>query len=407
MLNEPFLCEYCLADNELRMEVQERGNAIETCEICHRKGGRALPASDSRIKRTFRALIRLNFSEWDYNDHIGADTSLEMLVFHSKAIFNLDESASLDEFEQAYLTMEEKGWYPASEDNITLGGGYWDGGVLEGLRDRRDAIVENIVSDALKRNWFEMEPNAQALIQSLRNDLSDVLPAGTEYFRARVGVQSRLKRTSDHWPQVVPDFRYLPHAGKNIDKPPVALATEGRFNRARVSILYLASDTQTAIAELRPHPGHLISTAKFRLKRDLRVANFAKHDIRNFLSDSRLEDLRKILSIADVLNVPVQPEHRSLYAITQLFSDAVRVVGFEGLLFNSSVGAGTNLSCFASDAFEIVERGEGVQEVVSLEYRLAEVRALPHDYDEDEFVKDEDSPLATLLHGMARRSSKK
>lgn len=133
------------------------------------------------------------------------------------------------------------------------------------------------------------------------------------------------------------------------------------------------------------------------------VANFANHDIRNFLSDSRLEDLRKILSIADVLNVPVQPEHRSLYAITQLFSDALRVEGFEGLTFKSSVGAGTNLTCFSSDAFEMVEGSEGVQEVVSLQYRMTEMPVLPHDYEQNEFVKDEDSPLATLLHGMARQ----
>jgi hypothetical protein len=404
MLDEPFLCEYCVSDNELRLELQQRGSIVEACPICHCKGGRALPAMDTRVKRTFRALIRLNFSEWDYNGHIGGNESLEMLLFESKAIFNLEESASLDQFEQAYLTMEEKNWYPASEEDISLGGGYWDGCILDGLRDRRDEAVENVVSDALKRNWFEMEPSARALIHSLRKDLSDVIPAGTEYFRGRVGVQARLKHKRSN-PQDGQDFRYLPHSGKNIDRPPVAIATEGRFNRTRVSILYLASDAQTSIAELRPHPGHLVSTAKFQLKRDLRVANFAKHDIRNFLSDSRLEDLRRILSIADVLNVPVQPEHRALYAITQLFSDAVRAEGFDGLMFSSSVGPGTNLSCFAGDAFEIVEGGEGVQEVVSLKYRLANMPSLPKNYDQEAFFIDEDSPLATLLHGMAREGS--
>ncbi|NMG72370.1 RES family NAD+ phosphorylase [Parazoarcus communis] len=403
MLNEPFLCEYCVADNELRLELQERGSAIEECPICHHKGGRALPASDIRVKRTFRALIRLNFSEWDYNDHIGGE-SLEMLVFASRAIFNLDESASLDEFEQAYLTMEDKDWYPAAEEDISLGGGYWDGGILDGLRDRRDVAVENVVSDALKRNWFEIESSAKALIQSLRHDLSDVIPAGAEYVRARVGVQARLKR-KHAYPQDRHRFWYLPHTRKDIYNPPVALATEGRFNRPRVSILYLASDVQTAVAELRPHPGHLVSTARFRLRRNLQVANFAKHDIRNFLSDSRLEDLRRILSIADVLNVPVQPELHSLYAITQLFADAIRAEGFEGLTFRSSVGAGKNISCFVSDAFEMIEESEGVQEVVSLEYRLAKMPAMPQGYDQEAFVRDEDSPLATLLHGMARRGS--
>ena len=406
MLDEPLLCEHCVADNELRMELQARGSTIDECPICHHKGGKALSAADTRIKRTFRALIRLNFSEWDYNDHIGGDASLEMLVFRSKAIFNLDGKASLDEFEQTFLTMEGKDWYPAAEEDISLGGGYWDGGVLNGLRFRRDSTVERVVSDATRRNWFEIEPDASALIQSLRDDLSDVIPEGTEYFRGRVGVQSRLKRKQTS-PGVDHEFWYLPHTGKDIDRPPLTMATEGRFNRARVSILYLASDEPTAVAELRPHPGHLISTAKFLLKRDLRVANFARHDIRNFLSDSRLEDLRKILSIADVLNVPVQPEHRDLFAITQLFADSVRAEGFEGLTFRSSVGVGTNLTCFASDAFEMVAGSEAVQEVLSLQYRLAEMPALPQSYDHEAFAKDEDSPLATLLHGMARQGSTK
>jgi hypothetical protein len=110
-----------------------------------------------------------------------------------------------------------------------------------------------------------------------------------------------------------------------------------------------------------------------------------------------------ILSIADVLNLPVQPEHRSLYAVTQLFSDALRAEGFEGLTFRSSVGAGTNLTCFSSDAFEMVEGSESVQEVVSLQYRMAGIPMLPNNYNREEFVKDEDGPLATLLHGMARQ----
>lgn len=402
MSNEPFLCEFCVADNELRLELQERGVAVDKCPTCHSSNGRSLPVSDVRVRRIARALIRLNFSEWDYNGHIGGD-SLQSLVFNCKAIFNFDESSSELDFEEVFLTLEDD-WYPTSDDDISLGGGYWDGGILDGLRDRRDLTVEGVVKDALERNWFETEPAARALVRALTADISQVIMAGTEYYRGRVGVQARLKKAHGY-PQEGQSFRYLPYTEKSIDRPPLPLATEGRFNRARVSILYLASDTLTAVAELRPHPGHLVSTAKFRLKRDLKVANFSDHDIRNFLSDSRLEDLRTILSIADVLNVPVQPEHRSLYAVTQLFSDALRAEGFEGITFRSSVGVGTNLTCFASDVFEIVPGSETVQEVLSLQYRVSEVPMLPHDYDQEAFVKDEDSPLGTLLHGMARQGS--
>ncbi len=402
MPDEPFLCEFCVADNELRLELQERGVLVDKCHICHNNGGRSLPATDTRVRRTFRALVRLNFSEWDYNTHIGGE-SLQSVLFASKAIFNLGGTCSELHFEEMFLLLEEAiGWYPASEEEITLGGGYWNGGILDGVRDRRDLEVEDVVKDALERNWFETEPAARKLVRGLRADISQVVTAGTEFFRGRVGVHARLGKKHSY-PQDGRVFRYLPYTGKYIDRPPLTLATEGRFNRARVSILYLASDMQTAVAELRPHPGHLVSTARFRLRRDLNVANFANHDIRNFLSDSRLEDLRSILSIGDVLNVPVQPEHRSLYAVTQLFSDALRAEGFEGLTFRSSVGTGTNLTCFSSDAFEIVEGSEGVQEVVSLRYLLSEMPVLPLDYDQEKFVKDEYSSLATLLHGMARQ----
>jgi hypothetical protein len=401
VLIDPILCEHCLADNELKFEIQQRGTVVGRCPICHHEGGRAISASDPHIKRIFRALIRLNFSEWDYNGHLGGN-SLETVVMRSPAIFNLRQDAALDAFEDAYLEMEGQEWYPATDEEISLGGGYWDGCVLEGVRDRRDPQVEQVVRAALEQNWFETESAARELIERFRDDLTAIVPAGTDFFRGRIGVKSRLSAKRDF----VADgrtFRYLPFSGKDIDRPPLKLATEGRFNRARVSLLYLASDVQTAVAELRPHPGHLVSTAMFRLKRDLMIANFAKQDIRNFLSDPRLEDLRSILSIADVLNVPVQPEHRVLYAATQLFADVLRGAGFEGLTFNSTVGTGSNLTSFAGDAFELVAGSERVQDVVALDYRIEPSQTIEADYDESKWQEEEDSPLATLLHGMARR----
>lgn len=401
---EPFLCEHCLTNNELRTEVEGRGVPVETCPTCHRAGGRALPADDPMAQRIFRALVRLHFSEWHYNEHIGGD-SLEMLVFSSKSIFNLDENASLIDFEQSFLALTDKDWYPETDEGIALGGGYWNGSILDGLRTRRDHAVEDLVSKALVRNWFEVEPAVRSLLGPLRADLSMALKVGAEFTRARIGVHSRVKRA--HFsPQAGEQFSYLPHTDKDIGRPPLSVAAEGRFNRTRVSILYLASDVATAVAELRPHPGHLVSTATFRLKRDLCVANFANQDIRNFLSDQRLEDLRRILSIQDVLCVPVQPEHRTLYGVTQLFADALRAEGFDGLVFKSSVGNGENITCFDGNAFELVAGSEAVVEVAALQYRLVEMPVVLHDYSRQDFTETTDSPMSILLHGMARQDSR-
>lgn len=397
MIEETYICQNCVSDNALRVELGERGAPIAVCPICKHSGGLALPTSDERIKQIFRALVRLNFSEWEYNIHIGGD-SLESLILESKAIFNLSPDASIDDFEQAFLAMEEE-WYPSKDDGISLGGGYWDGGILYGLRAQRDLQVNDVVAACFELNYFDVIPKAKALVDSLREYITSTMPVGTEYIRGRIGSKaSFIKEPMMSYEG--PIRHYLPYTGSEIDRPPLTKATEGRMNRPRVSVLYLATDVKTAVSELRPHPGHLVSTAKFRSKREILVANFTSPDIRHFLDDERLEVLRTILSFSDVLNMPVQPEQKELYAVTQLFSDAIRESGFEAVTFKSSLGPGTNLTCFASDAFELVPDSESVYGVGSLNYEIAERRQMPKSFKSDEFKEIKEGPLSSLMHGL-------
>ena len=401
MSDDFLICEHCVADNELRAELAERGTPVAECLICKHKGGKALLTSDRRIRQIFRALVRLNFSEWDYNGHVGGE-ELESLVLKSKTIFNLGPEASISDFENAFLVLEDD-WYPESEEDIELGGGYWDGCVLDGLRDRRDARVEEVLRRSFRENYFEVQAQVGKLIDSIRPDITSTLRGGIEMVRGRVGVKARLKKRESWWPDRVPQFSYLPFTAEGIDRPPVTRATEGRLNRPRVSVMYLASDIPTAVAELRPHPGHLISTARFLLKSDVSVANFASQDIRNFLSDDRLEVLRRILSIADVINLPVQPDQQALYIITQLFADSVREADFDAVSFKSSLGPGYNLACFRSDVFEMVPGSEHVHEVVTLHYEFKDVQTAAQNYDKKLLEEDSDDPLSTLIHGMSKR----
>jgi len=319
------------------------------------------------VKRIFRALIRLNYSEWDYNHHLGGD-SLQSLVFGCNNIFNFDESASEVDFEEAFLLLEDI-WYPEDSNLISLGGGYWDGGVLAGLRDRLDSSAIEILRRSFRSNYFELEGDVLGLIAPIREDITREIPIGTQYSRARLGVKDRLK-ISGAYGDWNANYYYLPFSQVEIGRPPVVKVTEGRLNRPRVSILYLASDPLTAVAELRPHPGHLVSTAKFATLRSLQIADLSRHDIRNFLSDERLEDLRRILSLSAVINLPIQPEQGELYLITQLFSDCFRKAGYEGLAFRSSLGPGINLACFVPEALAQVPDSETVLEVSTLQYQL-------------------------------------
>lgn len=397
---ESKICEFCLAKNELRDEIQSRGSVIEECEICHNHGGKALPAEDPMVRRVFRALVRLNYSEWDYNEHLGGE-SLQTLIAKDPYIFNLGSDASLLSFEEAFLILEDS-WYPKDPEEIELGGGYWDGCILNGLRDRMDDPVNEVLRKGLEDNYFELRPVVTKLLESIRGDIAKDIPIGNQFFRSRIGVKARMRKKDFFAHFLGKEKHYVPFSGQEIDRPPLSKATEGRFNRSGVSILYLATDIETAVAELRPHPGHLVSTAQFVSTRTIHVADFSTHDIRNFLSDHRLEDLRRILSFGSVLNLPVQPEFRTLYILTHLFSDCIRDAGYEGIYFRSSVGSGCNLACFATNALEQVPDSEVVQEVRSLHYELCLRNTLPSAYDRENFETDGDDILSTLFDGLAR-----
>ncbi|MFJ7982236.1 RES domain-containing protein [Lysinibacillus xylanilyticus] len=56
-----------------------------------------------------------------------------------------------------------------------------------------------------------------------------------------------------------------------ISSPPPPLAQPARLSRAGISYVYLASNKNTSIAEIRPHPGHIISVGKFRMNKKMNL----------------------------------------------------------------------------------------------------------------------------------------
>ncbi len=135
--------------------------------------------------------------------------------------------------------------------------------------------------------------------------------------------------------------------GAAIGAPPPAKATPGRLNRDGVSFLYLATDEVTAVAEVRPHPGHRVSIGTFRSLRDIRIADFGAIDIADFSSsDARLDIFHFGLTISREISLPITPEDRHKYTVTQLLADIIRRQGYEGIRFPSSVAAGSNVCIF-------------------------------------------------------------
>src|SRR5262249_45497280 len=132
-----------------------------------------------------------------------------------------------------------------------------------------------------------MEAEAQEFLKKLEPHLNTITPSESLFWRARIGYEARLF----HSPKPL-DFilAYQPYSNSKIGAPPPPLASTGRINRQGVSYLYLASDADTAAAEIRPHPGHVVSLGAFRASAGLKTADFGNLNIDLFSSsDERLK----------------------------------------------------------------------------------------------------------------------
>src|SRR3569833_2142349 len=98
-----------------------------------------------------------------------------------------------------------------------------------------------------------------------------VIPAGSRYWRAQLGTATALRKYEDpDQTFVVDDDEPFP-AGRM--KPLRNAAHEGRVNPRGIPCLYLATDKETAMSEVRPWLGAKLSVAAFRIERELRVGN--------------------------------------------------------------------------------------------------------------------------------------
>lgn len=161
----------------------------------------------------------------------------------------------------------------------------------------------------------------------------------------------------------------------HIDKmlaPPVELAKAGRANPQGISYLYVAMDQTTAIAEVRPWKGAKITIAEIKLKKKLDVVGLFSESLSPFSYDSPLEALEmdKLLTyFSKELSTPVDPNKSEIeYLPTQFITELIKSKGYDGILFDSAVGPGTNIVIFDEKNVEVSETTTVVVNDIKYEY---------------------------------------
>jgi hypothetical protein len=296
-----------------------------------------------------------------------------------------DEDAYLDFTAEVFDT-----GYEDYDKGTSLFAGYDDDGqlpLLRSLKIDRAFRLEQLEKKLGTTNHFLLESEVDALLKPHKPALAATLKEGTTMFRARIGVEKKAMPMSgwgDEW-------HYKPYTKGTLGAPPPSLAGSGRLNRPGVSFLYLATDEETAICEVRPHPGHNISVGAFESRREIKVADFTRVSISDFYrSDKLLDDFLLLKNIDDSLGLPVVPEDRAKYSLTQLISDSLRRLGFDAVAYRSSVGSGTNLAVFDASAFQYMKGSAKCVEVSRLQYSYSPVPKMGR---KDDYLYDGDGNM--------------
>ena len=227
----------------------------------------------------------------------------------------------------------------------------------EELKKVKDNANEEMEKPKLETNraeklWYELEhqllyeyrywPQSEVFdaIKILCATLNRNIEAGTIYYRARIwkeriSTEYRISKEND-------PFKGYDSENSFVNKNPTTI-DNGRLNPNFVSYLYMALNKYTALAEVRPPIESLVSIADIQVDEELLIVDLT--EVATF-GDRVTDFFHKISqTISSVFSrLAANP---SDYIITQCISEYIRRLGYDGVMFNSSLHpSGINITVF-------------------------------------------------------------
>ncbi len=297
------ICNYCLSPDQPLLYPRELREQFELLTGIYVRDSQGI------------GLIELLKSDWGMFSHERMD------IAHAKELLS-------DVLDDGELVRQR---YRASESAVS-------DNALQRWDDLRQELIH-------KNRYFpETEINLSRLKRLFDYLLLPAEEVATNWFRARIQTG-----TSTFTPI-------------EMKSPPKHLASHGRANPAGIPYLYLASTPITAVSEIRPHTGEDASVASVRIPDGLKVIDLRhpKRSVSPFMLSDESEismlrsDIEFLEKLGEELTRPVLPRSAAFdYVPSQYLCEYVKVCGFDGVMYRSSVGDGVNLALFDPDVAEI------------------------------------------------------
>ncbi len=184
------------------------------------------------------------------------------------------------------------------------------------------------------------------------------IPKGSFFWRARLGCEDEVI-TDAGGDITVSHIEERPYGREQL-KPISNWQSEGRANPRGIPNLYLATDRDTALAEVRPWIGATISVAQLQIQRDLTVIDCSKHHSKDSLFTIIMDPKRPKedgvwTAIDQAFATPVSKDDEAKeYIPTQIIAELFKSEGFDGIVYKSLLSEeGFNLALFNLDDAEV------------------------------------------------------
>ena len=334
-------CKNCFNDIYLKEYIEYNGS-INSCSYCGKQNVKCIDIK--ALSELFEPLIEL------YDPAINVITIMEIKEFNSleqKMIWELLQenwyifSSDDSEVHGSLLSDMFRKSDPSEPEKYLFGEfwidayDYW--GINTEYSDRLKDLWQKFKDDLISKNRFfpQNDIDLKRLEESLPYLENNDFKLGSKFSRARKCLDSKK------------------YECKEMGKPPNKIVPAGRANPKGISYLYLGSDNDTAIAEIRPSFNELITVAKFICSKDIKLIDLRDMEIESpfklgFYLKIFLVNLVFLRLLGIELTRPISPTDSELeYLPSQYICEFIKLKKYDGILYHSSVSkSGFNLVLF-------------------------------------------------------------
>lgn len=333
-----YACEGCFRDKPLREWIRQEGH-VGPCLWCNSTRYHRVPLSS--LGPLFRRVACI----YQPRDMPGGQVISELLEEDWRIFSNRIAKAPARRMHELAISILRAGLHPKHDvDEPDYGGLFergepsvedeWHVQVADLLAEVPSPLAHIHAALADEEDWV---PNR---IEATLLEMGETCPAEAMFFRARI--YKDLLRTQ-------------PFKLTELGAPPPEKAPAQRANRKGESVLYLASNEKTALAEVRAWRGAYVAIATFALVRPMSVLNLTKVSEINspFFEDElpwRLNSNALLRRFANELSRPIirgrEEDEEFQYRPSQQACGTVRKASYDGVAYPSAMGPGYSFVFF-------------------------------------------------------------